>query len=88
MPLISKCMPEMVPAGIGPDAISNSASAWITSCHSVMPSSFTSRAAATSSTTGPQASAVDPGASSSEDDVSGCPKPMTSNMVNGLSQVA
>jgi hypothetical protein len=45
-------------------------------------------AAATSSSTGPHARVVEPGASSSDWDVSGFPKPMISNIVNGLSQVS
>ena len=45
-------------------------------------------AAATSSMTGPHASAVEPGDSSSDWDGSAFPNPMISNIVNGLSHVA
>ena len=45
-------------------------------------------AAATSSSTGPHASVVEPGARSSDCDVSGFPNPMISNMVKGLSHVS
>ena len=88
MPMISKRMPEIVPFSTVPDAIVMSSSARMISCVSSTESSWRPMAAATRWSTGPHASEIDPGDSSSDCDGSCFPKPMISNIVKGLSHVA
>jgi hypothetical protein len=71
-----------------PDAISKSVVGGMTSWRSSIVVEVSPSAAATRSSTGPHASAVDPGESSSDSAGIGFPKPMISNIVNGLSHVA
>ena len=88
MPMISKRIPEMVPAATVPELISMSSSARITSKRSSIDDNSRPIPAATTATTDPHPRLRLPGDNSSDCVGSDLPNPMISNIVNGLSHVA